>query len=241
MGASPLHVLLHAPCRHHYAGPAVSPANPEQIYSRRRGRAAGRVSIAGLRPEAVMAELTEMGFDAAAAQSVLEQVGPSLEMAVQLLLGGSAGGAAAAAAARASGAGAGAAGGDAAARQQQSVAPASRNQSPLPAAAAAGEGGSGQALPQAEAEESFASAAEVAADGASGAEEDGEDEFEDGDEEEDEVRCATACSVKPGCRCEVAFCAGVRARLRVAAMHDSARHRPLRTAASAHKQQAGGC
>lgn len=173
------------PCLH------ASVVTVSQIYSRRRGRAAaGHVSIPALRPEVVLSTLTDMGFDAAAAQSVLSRVGPSLDLAVQMLLGGSAGGAPAAAAAGS----AGGAAADAAAGQQGDAAQRSRR-SPTPAAAAGDAAGNspGQQGDAAGSDEGASEqpaarvrSSELTEGEFETGEEEDEDEYEDGDEDEDE-------------------------------------------------------
>lgn len=164
-----------------------------QIYGRRRGRAGARLqALAGFRPEALLSQLTDMGFDAGVAQSVLSDVGPSVELAVQQLLTlgrGSAGGAGAGAAAAAAAGDAGdAVTGAAAAQQPGSSAGGSRYQTPVPPEAeeggeAGGDAGAADAA-------GTGSAAEADLDAGSGETEQDEDEFEDGDDAE--VCCCRA-------------------------------------------------
>lgn len=157
-----------------------------QIYGRRRGRAGGRGSVAGLTPQAVLSQLTDMGFEAGAAQSVLSQVGPSLELAVQqlLMLGGAVSGGGGAAAGAAGAASADAAGASAAAdAQQPGSADGSRYQTPLPPEASEGDevGADGEQA----GESAGAAGASTGAEAAAEDEEDAnEDEFEDEDEDE---------------------------------------------------------
>ncbi|KAF6259607.1 hypothetical protein COO60DRAFT_1512708 [Scenedesmus sp. NREL 46B-D3] len=74
---------------------AADPPTQEQlraVYGRRRRRAAGAAvdagaAAAGVPVEAVLTQLVDMGFDAAAAQQALARVGPNLDLAVTLLLG----------------------------------------------------------------------------------------------------------------------------------------------------------
>uniref|UniRef100_A0A383W8V9 UBA domain-containing protein n=1 Tax=Tetradesmus obliquus TaxID=3088 RepID=A0A383W8V9_TETOB len=75
---------------------AADPPTQEQlrtVYGRRRRRAAGAAAgagaaaAAGAPVEAVLSQLTDMGFEAAAAQQALARVGPNLDLAVTLLLG----------------------------------------------------------------------------------------------------------------------------------------------------------
>lgn len=75
---------------------SADPPTQEQlraVYGRRRRRAAGAAAgagaaaAAGAPVEAVLSQLTDMGFEAAAAQQALARVGPNLDLAVTLLLG----------------------------------------------------------------------------------------------------------------------------------------------------------
>jgi hypothetical protein len=178
-----------------------------QVYGRRQGRTGVRLSIGGLRPEALLSQLTDMGFDAQAAQAVLSQVGPSLDLAVQMLLGGhpgrprasSAGGAAAGAASAASSGGSR----DPAQAQAQRSSQEGIEAQPAQAAAAA-TGAAGSAVAEAQPAEraatlsgggAAAEASEAATSERWHSQQEGDpDEFEDGEDEEeaededDEVR-----------------------------------------------------